>query len=346
MAGAADRVGRVAGDEFAILLPDVVSAEDAATAAEAVLAAARGPVSIGPHELDVSVCVGVAVSDGTDAEELLRDATTALRQAASRGNDRWEFLDTRLATAARARMAVQGPLREAIADDGIRPWFQPIVTLQDGRICGYEALARWVLPDGSLADTEDFLTGAERSGVIVMLDDAMLRHALAAAAGMSEDLSMAVNVSAQTLEARDLAQRVSRHLQDSGVAPERLHLEVTETSLLHVTREMTDVMRAVAELGVGWWVDDFGTGFSSVTHLRDLPVAGLKLDRSFTADLQTDEHRARQLALGLVGLARGLDLDTVAEGIETQADADLLAGQGWAKGQGWLFGRAAPDLRA
>ena len=96
---------------------------------------------------------------------------------------------------------------------------------------------------------------------------------------------------------------------------------------------------------MGWWVDDFGTGFSSVTHLRDLPVAGLKLDRSFTADLQTDEHRARQLALGLVGLARGLDLDTVAEGIETQADADLLAGQGWAKGQGWLFGRAAPDLR-
>ncbi len=137
---------------------------------------------------------------------------------------------------------------------------------------------------------------------------------------------------------------VEQALEKSSIDPSRLHLEITETSLVHVTDKVQAAMRTLAARGVRWYVDDFGTGYSSITHLRDLPVAGLKLDRSFTAGLGSGDVVSERLADGLAGLAEGLELDTVAEGVETRTQAQALAQQGWVHGQGWLFGRPVPAV--
>lgn len=339
--GSVDRVARVAGDEFVILLPDVVTAGDAGDAAERLLTAVRGSVAIGPHEIDVSICVGIAMADGQDAEELLRDATTALRQAGTHGGDRWGVLDENVAAQARRRLTVQAGLRDALATGQIQAWFQPIASLRTGTVVGHEALARWIRPDGTMVQPDDFLDVAEPSGLVSDVDRTILRQALGAMSP-SSTTHMAVNVSAATLSDPTFAPFVQQALARASVRPERLHLEVTETALLHVTDEVVSGMQALAHLGVSWWVDDFGTGFSSISHLRDLPVQGLKLDRSFTAGLEEGDQRSLRLAQGLVGLARGLALETVAEGVETEVQADILLGQGWSMGQGWYFGRPAP----
>ncbi len=149
-------------------------------------------------------------------------------------------------------------------------------------------------------------------------------------------------MSAASLASPDLVDRVRDELHRSQADPLRLHLEVTETTVFDITAGVRETMAEIAALGASWWVDDFGTGFSSVSHLRDLPIDGLKLDRSFTDDLMADNGRARQIAQGLAGLSTGLALVTVAEGVETAQQAAILQSQGWKYGQGWFYGRAQP----
>lgn len=341
-AGAHDRVARIAGDEFVVLLRDIVTAADAVSAAERLLDAVHGSVLIAGTQVDLDICIGIAVADGGDAESLVRDATAAMRQAAAKGPRCCVFLDGNVALQTRHVLDVQAELRAALADDQIVPWFQPVTVLADGRTVGYEALVRWIRPDGSVVPPADFLDIAERSNLILQIDQVVLAKSVQAIARLDPDLHVAVNVSAATLHAGHLEWSVRSALELAGVAPSRLHLEVTETALLHATGEVGRTMRALSELGITWWVDDFGTGYSSVSHLRDLPVHGLKLDRSFTADIASSDDHSARLALGLVGLAQGLGLDTVAEGVETREQAAALLGQGWHLGQGWLYGRPGP----
>jgi EAL domain-containing protein (putative c-di-GMP-specific phosphodiesterase class I) len=193
-----------------------------------------------------------------------------------------------------------------------------------------------------MEEPDSFIPFAERSDLVLPLDRAVLRDAVALLARLDDDRKVAVNVSAQSLAAPDLAEHVLKVLADAGVPPSRLHLEITETALVHVTDQVQAAMRALALEGVRWYVDDFGTGYSSITHLRDLPIAGLKLDRSFTAGLGDGDVTSERIVQALAGLARGLELDTVAEGVETLSEADVLAAHGWRHAQGWLFGRAVP----
>ncbi len=228
-------------------------------------------------------------------------------------------------------------IREALRAEQFLPWFQPVVSMQDGSIRAYEALARWER-DGRVVPPVEFIPVAESTDLIVALDRFILRRGLQWVPG---GVHLGVNVSAATLSSPDLADVVHAEVTTAGFDPQRLNLEVTETALLRPTRVVKDNMRQVAELGVRWWVYDFGTGYSSIAHLRDLPIHGLKLDRSFSAGLP-DDATCRRLALGLVGLARGLGLGTIAEGVETAEQAAVLAEQGWELGQGWLYGRPAP----
>ena len=342
--GTRGSIARVAGNEFAIVLGRC-DEEEAARTASAILDAADEPVRLGVHELDVSVSIGIARSDHRDAESLLADASLALHQAKKRGRGRWEFLDPAASHHARQRILVQTQLREAIANGDVRAWFQPVVTLPDGAVTGYEALVRWVRPDGTVVEPGAFVPTAERTDLVVGLDRAVLADSLELLARTGPGISVSVNVSAQSLSAPDMADHVLGALEESGVAPSRLHLEITETALVHVTDDVKAGMRAVAARGVGWYVDDFGTGYSSITHLRDLPVSGLKLDRSFTSGLGSGDVTSERIAQALAGLARGLELDTVAEGVETRSQADLLAELGWVHAQGWLFGRAVPPTQ-
>jgi diguanylate cyclase (GGDEF)-like protein/PAS domain S-box-containing protein len=339
--GVRDNVARVAGNEFAVLMPGQGNDADAVSLAGRLLDAVGGSMRLGVHDLDISVSIGIATADGSDPESLLADASLALHQAKTRGRGRWEFLDPATSDEARHRMVVRSRLREALAAGEIRAWFQPVVVLPGGEVAGYEALVRWEHPDGKLEEPASFLPTAERTDLVVPLDRAVLRDSVALLARMSDHRHVAVNVSAQSLAAPDLVEHVLKVLADQGVDPHRLHLEITETSLVHVTDEVQAAMHALASHGVRWYVDDFGTGYSSITHLRDLPVAGLKLDRSFTSGLGAGDVTSERIAQALAGLAHGLELDTVAEGVETRSEADILSAHGWRHAQGYLFGRAA-----
>jgi PAS domain S-box-containing protein/diguanylate cyclase (GGDEF)-like protein len=341
-AAAHDHVARIAGDEFAVLLRADVSESDAANEAERLLTAVRGVVAVGAQQVEVTACVGIAMFTGQDAEDLLRDATAAMRQAAAVGRDRWEFLGGNVGEQTRQALEVQSQLRGALREGRIRPWLMPIVSMATGDVVGYEALARWMLADGTVKAPDEFLGVAERTGLVREIDRVILSESLDALTTMAQQISLGVNVSGVTLASPDFADSVRRELERTGIDPSRLSLEVTETALFRITDSVRSSMESLAELGASWWVDDFGTGFSSISHLRDLPIAGLKLDRSFTSGVTFGSSRATRLSRGLAGLAHGLGLATVAEGVETAEQAEVLAGQGWQMGQGWLYGKPVP----
>lgn len=224
----------------------------------------------------------------------------------------------------------------------MQAWFMPVVRFENQQLCGYEALARCILEDGSVMPPAVFLPVAERSGLVRDIDRVVLTRACDALTRIPADQHIAVNVSAATLQAGTLEAAVNDEIARTRIDPTRLHLEVTETALIRVTPEIRNAMQRIAALGVTWWVDDFGTGYSSISHLRDLPIHGIKLDQSFTAGVSTRDSHTARLTRGLVGLADGLALRTVAEGVETAEQAALLQGQGWELGQGWHFGQPAP----
>lgn len=343
-AGSPDRVCRVAGDEFAVILHDVDGPEAAAGAARDLLAALSGTLDFAGHAIEVSAAVGLALPHGTGAADLLGDATEARRRAAGSGSERWGLAEGDAGDRAREALALLTSLRTALDSGGLRPWFMPVVSLTGRRLAGYECLVRWEREDGSVVGPDGFLPLAEQSGLIRDIDRSVFAHVVSRAARTSADVEFGVNISAATLGTDDFCDWMMEAIHVGGVRPDRLMLEVTETSLMHVSGETIAAMERLAGHGASWWVDDFGTGFSSISHLRDLPIAGLKLDRSFTADV-TSAPRSAQLAGGLAGLATGMGLWTVAEGIETREQAAALRDLGWGFGQGWYFGRPDPDLR-
>ena len=224
--------------------------------------------------------------------------------------------------------------------------YQPIVRLTDGAVVGHEALVRWQHPRRGLLHPGDFLQVAEDSGLIVGVGREVLDHVCALlAADPALPGPVSVNVSAVELSARDWSTIVVDTMQRPGVDPRRLVVEVTETAVLSLLDATHSGLVALRELGVGVQVDDFGTGYSSISLLRDLPVTGIKLDRSFVADLTGGDSTANALAAGVAGLAAGLSLDAVAEGVETIDQAATLRAQRWTHGQGYLFGRPEPVPR-
>ena len=341
-AGSPDAVGRGSGDELVVVLTDLVSGADAAEAAERIRLAVQEPVAVAHQRLTPTVSIGIATG-GADVtgEQLLREASLAMRKAKNLGRDQCVFADPSLAAEAEQRITVETGIRNALQSTEFEPWFQPIIELAQGRVVGYEALARWMHKDGTL-EPADFLAVAARSSLISELDLAMLDPVVRALARLPESVFVGLNVTGQTLARTPYAELVLQSLDRHGIDPGRLHLEVTETMLLALDEDVISRMRALADRGCRWYVDDFGTGYSSISHLRDLPVAGLKLDKSFTDGIESGDPTSRQLADGLVGLANGLGLDTVAEGIETEAQARYLRTLGWRHGQGWLYGRAVP----
>jgi diguanylate cyclase (GGDEF)-like protein/PAS domain S-box-containing protein len=338
-----DLVGRGSGDELLVYLPGLVGADQADHVAAQIRDAVREPISLGDQQIRVSVSIGIATSThAPDAGQLLRDAGVAMRQAQELGGDRATYVDPELAEYAARRLTLEQDIRDGLLAGEFHAWLQPIVSLTSGDVRGYEALVRWVRPGGAIVAPADFLPLAERTGLVVDLDRAVLDGALAALPHLAPGSTVAVNLSAASLRSDGLADAVLAAVERHGVDPRRLHLEVIETALLDDLPTVREHMTRLADAGVLWYVDDFGTGYSSISHLRDLPIAGLKLDRSFTFGVAEGDRRCAELSQALVGLAVGLGLDGVAEGVETEAVARTLAAHGWKHGQGWLFGRPAP----
>ncbi|MHB0928393.1 MAG: putative bifunctional diguanylate cyclase/phosphodiesterase [Candidatus Nanopelagicales bacterium] len=334
-------VGRLSGDEFAVILSEERGPDAALAVAERIQARVNAPLTVFGQQTVPSVSIGIVyTSTDDDPEQLLHVAGLALSQAKSRGRGRVEFADSQLAVDAKERLALEHHIREGIAAKQFRAWHQPIVDLETRAIRGYEALARWESPFGEAIGPARFIPIAEASGSAPDIDLAMLDQSLHLMHDLPRDQFVSVNVSVASLSSAEYLVAASTLLAASGIDLHQVHLEITETALVGDLTNTVAAMERLASYGPRWFLDDFGTGFSSLSHLRDLPVAGLKLDMSFTKAVQSGDANATRLTQGVVGLAKGLELETIAEGIDSDQIARTLRMQGWSLGQGYLFGRA------
>jgi len=339
-----DRVGRFGGDEFVVVVPDVGDVHELEIIAERLSSAITMELTIDQHRIVPTASIGIAVSTATStSESLLRDTDSALFRAKGAGRARWHFFDEEMHAQAVSRLTVEDELRRAIEEHQFVVHYQPIVRLADAAVVGHEALVRWNHPTRGLLHPGDFLPVAEDSGLIVDIGRQVL-HQVCEMLAAEPDLPGPISVNKSPLQIarpgwRDLFVDI---LKSHGIRPDQIVIELTETAILNVLDITRDDLQSVRDLGVGIHMDDFGTGFSSISLLRDLPVTGIKLDRSFTSQLTACDSPTNVLASGLAGLAEGLHLQSIAEGVETEEQAAILLAQGWTHGQGWLFGRPAP----
>ncbi|WP_404544111.1 bifunctional diguanylate cyclase/phosphodiesterase [Dyella jejuensis] len=341
-----DMVARLSGDEFAILLEDIEMIATATAIADRVLQAVAVPLRISGKELEPSVSVGIACGDASylDADELIRDADMALYQAKQLGRKRFAVFDEALAKDMVDVLAMESELRKALRQNEFEPHFQPIYRLADNKVVGYEALIRWNHPQRGLLKPHDFVKIAEDSGLIEAIDWRLFELSCRLLAQQApSDLFITFNVSALHLRHTDFDTRVLKMLERTGLSPSRLITEVTEGALLDNPESVRTVLDRLRIAGVGAALDDFGTGYSSLSYLHSLPLRMLKIDRAFVLELDKDgRSNSTTVVAAILALAHALNIQVIAEGIETQAQLDTLLSMGCEMGQGYLLGRPAP----
>jgi len=307
-----------------------------------MLRSVEEPVEIGSRRLVVSASIGVVVGRRRDdPHTVLRDADTAMYRAKERGRGRHQIYDTALHRRALAALEVEADLRAALSVGGIEVWYQPIVRLRDLAVLGMEALVRLSHPDHGVLPPAEFLTVAEETGLIVPMGRQILRHAAVQAATWPGHVGLAVNVSGRELAEPTFSRSVQEALDESGLSPGRLTLEITESVMTGSDEATVRMLTELKEAGVRIAIDDFGTGWSSLSYLRHFPVDVVKVDRSFVSGI---DERAddRAIVRAVVSLARSLGLTTVAEGIETREQLQWLSEMGCDEGQGFLIAGPAP----
>jgi diguanylate cyclase (GGDEF)-like protein len=340
----ADTVGRFGGDEFVVLCEDVVDEPMALRIAGRLARVFAEPFSLEGDDVHLaSASIGVVLRDGAqdDPEELLRDADAAMYRAKERGRSRVELFDSGMRARAIGRLQTEGDLRRALDRDELRVVYQPIVTLGDGAIRGFEALVRWQHPERGLLAPAQFIPVAEESGMIVALGRVVLEEACRQAVRWAAEhgpVPIHVNLSARQVADPNLVDSVAHVLRTTGVAPSSLVLELTETSLLERSHSPADTLARLKALGISLILDDFGTGYSSLSYLQQFPLSGLKIDRSFVAALGAANGDGA-IVDAILRMARALDLEVVAEGLETEQHLETLRGLGCRYGQGYLFSR-------
>jgi diguanylate cyclase (GGDEF)-like protein/PAS domain S-box-containing protein len=342
-----DVAGRIGGDEFTVLLADLRSREEALTVAEAILAALARPFDLGDYELFVSASIGIAgyPLDGNDAVTLIAHADAAMYVAKTEERNALRFYTPKMHADARRRLKLASELRQALSRKEFVLVFQPSVEMKTGRIVAVEALIRWRHPDRGNVPPDEFIPIAESLGLIRQIDQWVLGAACAQLKRWDDahlpSLRMAVNVSASSFGHPDFLPAVSEALRTAGIAPERLLVELTESAILRLGEDTERSMQSLHNLGVGVAIDDFGTGYSSLAYLKLPAVAYLKIDRSFVTGLP-DNSNDVAITEAMVAIARSLDLHTIAEGIETEAQHEFLLRAGCQEGQGFLYSRPLP----
>jgi diguanylate cyclase (GGDEF)-like protein len=341
---AQDTLGRLGADELVVVLEGLERPSDAAVAStcdELVSAMAR-PLGVDGHQLRITASVGVAVSDGSARpEELLRQADVATHAAKRAGRGRWIRHTEAMSAAARTRFEVHERMLEALDTGGFNLHYQPIVDLEDGRPVGVEAFVRLRAPDGTALAPDQFLPVAEEHGLMGDIGTEVLKMATRDCVHLSG--LVAVNVSPSQLADEQFERIVVRALHASGLEPNRLVLDVTESAVLQQpSDEMAGNLNRLQALGVRFALDDFGSGYSSLDRLRHLPVSFIKIDRTFVDGLTTVGSGDLAVVRAVVGMARSLDIPVVAEGVEQAIQRDVLLDVGVQLAQGHLFARAAP----
>ncbi|MCY7403607.1 MAG: EAL domain-containing protein, partial [Cryobacterium sp.] len=334
-----DTVSRIGGDEFVVICPDIVGNTEVHRIADSIQAAIARPILVGDQIASVDASIGIAFGLGhDDAELLLRNADQAMYLAKGRGRARYEVFDDDLRGRIERRLDTELALRDAVQLGEIETWFQPIVDLQQRTVVATEALARWRRPERGLVFPGEFIAIAEEVGLIKGIGTTVLGQACRAAVALDGRMAVSVNVSPRQFVQDDFGAVVKRALSASGLPPDQLWLELTESAVLDAIDSAARTFQELRSLGVRLAIDDFGTGYSSFTHLRAFTVDLLKIDLTFIRDLERSDHD-RAIVDGILRLADSLNLDVVAEGIETSGQRDLLTEMGCRYGQGYLFSK-------
>ncbi len=345
-AGESNTVARLGGDEFVVLCDEARDIDDISDRAGRLDEVLRAPFALGADEVMLTASIGIAVWNGGNerADELVRHADAAMYRAKDRGRGRIELFDERMQTLVSARLGLESALRRAIERDELVAYYQPIVAFSSGRPTHLEALVRWQRPDLELVPPDEFIGIAEETGLIHPIGEWMLQRAALDCArwqSLAPGVGVSVNVSPRQFDSPSVVEVVSSALRDSGLPPELLGLEITESVLVDDPDETVALLDELKALGVRIALDDFGTGYSSLTYLQQLPIDELKIDRSFVAVLE-DERSDLVLLRMMVQLGRAFDLKVVAEGIDTDRKLRRIQGLGCHLGQGYLFARPAP----
>jgi len=338
-----DTVARLGGDEFAVVQTGLKSAEHAAVLADRIIAAIRQPYDIDGHRLVVGASIGISMApgDGASSETLLKNADLALYLAKTEGRGTYRFFEAKMDARIQALRLVEMDLRTALPADDFELHYQPILDLQSGKLTGFEALIRWNHPVRGLISPAEFIPIAEETGLIVEIGQWVLRTACQEAAGWPRDIDIAVNLSPAQFKAAQLFDAVRDALDASGLAPNRLVLEITESVLMQASDDKLALLHQCRALGIRIALDDFGTGYSSLSYLRSFPFDKIKIDQCFIRDVDTNKE-STAIVGAIIGLARNLGIATVAEGVETVQQLATLREQGCTRVQGYLFSRPVP----
>jgi diguanylate cyclase (GGDEF)-like protein len=339
-----DTLARWGGDEFVLLLPGLEDSVTASTVAQRCLTALKEPFAIDGQSLHITASIGISVSPdaNAEAETLLKNADTAMYKAKARGGDCFIMYNPEMSAGARSRLSMENALFHAIDRNELLLHYQPLISAKTGRLVGVEALIRWQHPEYGLVSPGQFIPIAEEAGLIDAIGEWVLRTACTQMnswyrSGLPR-IPVSVNLSSRQFRQDTLAKTIKAVLDDTGFDSQYLELELTESLLMDDTTRSKAILGELKALGVSIALDDFGTGYSSLSYLKGFHLDTLKIDRTFTAELTTSEATA-SIVKATIGLAKGLRLKTIAEGVETRAQANFLVKQGCDVLQGFLFAR-------
>jgi diguanylate cyclase (GGDEF)-like protein/PAS domain S-box-containing protein len=337
-------LARLGGDEFTLITPNGDHPALAEILAERLHSAVAIDREVNGQHLHIGISIGIAIfpADGIDATTLLNNADAALYRAKAAGRGKTRFFEIEMDNRLRERRAIQHELSSAIERNELRLHYQPLAKI-DGEVIGFEALLRWHNPQRGMVSPATFIPVAEESGLIMQIGEWVLREACREAAGWSHPLQIAVNLSPIQFRHGDLPGLVHSVLLETGLAPRRLELEITEGVLVEDFDRGLSILRRLKALGVRIAMDDFGTGYSSLSYLQSFPFDKIKIDQSFISNLKSNPQSAA-IVRAVIGLAHGLDLPVLAEGVETKAQLEFLAAESCNEVQGYLMGRPHPIL--
>ncbi|MDR3539015.1 MAG: EAL domain-containing protein [Acetobacteraceae bacterium] len=338
-----DTVARLGGDEFAIVQSGVQQPGDSTVLATRLIDALSAPYALDGHRLTIGTSIGIAIApnDGEDPDMLLKNADMALYRAKSDGRGRYCFFTRELDALMQARRTLEADLQNALEAGEFQLFYQPLMNLKTRSVTGFEALVRWLRPEHGLIQPIDFVPFAEEIGFIVPLGKWVLQRACADAATWPGDIKVAVNVSVIQFGSRTLVDDVAAALQESGLSPSRLELEITETVMVDDTDTVLLTLHRLRDLGVGIAMDDFGTGYSSLSYLRRFPFSKVKIDRSFIEGLGKGAD-CDAIVTAVIQLCRTLGMIALAEGVETEEQLAMLRAGKCSEAQGYLFSRPRP----
>jgi len=336
-------VARLGGDEFACIVGADHDGEAAEALARKAIAAIDAPFVIAGQAVAVGVSVGIAVgpADGADADALLKNADLALHRAKAEGRGTYRFFENAMNLRAQARREIEMDLREALTNNELRLFYQPLYGLATDEICGFEALMRWQHPRRGLVSPAEFVEVAEETGLIIAMGEWAIGEACRQASEWPAHVRVAVNVSPIQFRSPTLGRAIQRALLSSGIAPNRLEIEITESVFLDGAEATLALLHRLRKHGIRIALDDFGTGYSSLSYLRSFPFDKIKIDRSFITDVAADENAAAIVG-AMTGLAAALRMETTAEGVEEESQMAALRCLGCSSVQGYLFSKPVP----